>query len=866
MNARRDLDDTTAPLGNTTRDYLEALDAAGQLITDASRDALERALAAIGCAAEADAAALYRHGAGSLRADYIGAWRGSIKLPGHAAESLARLDYRLYRDLHETLSAGLMLERRVSELLPATQVMLGPVGVQHLLCVPLLDAGELIGFLALAYLDAPRRRISGEPRFLATLANYLALALVRQQAEQRMGVNALRLSTLVGATEDMVFELDSAGIVVNVWSHHPALPSASLVGLPLDLAFPQDMAWALGQALPQALASEAREQFEFTLPRLEGAIYCIGRLQAVPSEDGRRRNAVALIRDVSELMREEARRRAMVETLDQLEEAVIELTPTGHLTRLSAAWATLRVWPNAGRLDLAQPLTNFVHEEDHDVLLRAFAEVLRAGEPVSARFRLLRQGAEPLWLEARLLPNWGADGQPHGLRGVLRDVTTAHLSEAHIRQLALYDSLTGLPNRVLLDDLLNQALSRAKRHSTRVALGFIDLDHFKQINDAFGHQAGDQVLATLARQIRSVLREEDVLARWGGDEFIVMLPDLPDLVTLSQVAERLREIARQGVVLEGIETRPTISIGMAVFPDNADNAEALLRAADSTMYHAKAMGRNNVQFYGDIVHLKSIGREHMAVQTRLNHAILNNELQVFYQPIVNARSGEVTSIEALARWHDDTAGWITPQLFIPMAEKLGLISELSEQIIVQALTKLRGWRARGFKQPLALNVSRNLLFSPRFVRNLISMVEEYGLRPHDVVVEITESLALTDHARQSRHLKQLHESGFRIAIDDFGTGYSSLSQLHDMPIDILKVDLSFTARLNNESGRRIMQAIVQMSHALGLDVVVEGVETLEAARFLQGLGVEKMQGFHFCEPVPAGVCELHLQLGLDGKV
>ncbi|WP_374354191.1 EAL domain-containing protein, partial [Chitinimonas sp.] len=814
----------------------------------------------------ADAAALFRHPADAQQAQFVGSWLGQMKLPANVLSSLASLDYRNYRDLHETLTAGLMLERPISELLPATQVMLGPIGVQFLLCVPLLDAGELIGFLALVYQEIPRQRQSSEPRFLATLANYLALALQRQEAEVRMGANALRLSQLVGATEDMVFEMNAEGIVVNVWSTHPSLPTAKLVGMPIDLAFPQDMAWVIGKALPKALASASREQFEFTLPRLDGTIYCIGRMQAVPSETGEERHVVALIRDVTEIMREEARRRTMVETLDLLEEAVIELSPDGVLTRLSAAWSTLRLLTGAGIADVNRPLTDFVEEEDRPQLSRILREVINAGEPLVARFRLLREGADSVWLEAKLLPNRGADGLAHGLRGVLRDVTAAHINESHIRQLALYDGLTGLPNRVLLDDLLSQALSRAKRHGGRVALGFIDLDHFKQINDAFGHQAGDQVLATLARQIRSVLREEDVLARWGGDEFIVMLPDLPDLQTLGQVAERLREIARQGVVLEGIETRPTISIGMAVFPDNADNAETLMRAADSTMYHAKSMGRNNVQFYGDIVHLKSIGREHMAIQTRLNHAVLGNELQVFYQPVVNARSGEVSSVEALARWHDDTVGWITPQLFIPMAEKLGLISELSEQVIVQALTKLRGWRDRGLKQRLALNVSRNLLFSPRFVRNLISMVEEYRLRPDDVIVEITESLALTDQARQSRHLKQLHEAGFKIAIDDFGTGYSSLSQLHDMPIDILKVDLSFTARLNNESGRRIMQAIVQMSHALGLDVVVEGVETLEAARFLQGLGVEKMQGFHFSEPVPAGVCELHLQLGLDGKV
>lgn len=867
MNARRQFDDATRSQRDATQDYLEALDAAGQLIGDDSSDALERALAAIAAAAQADASALYRHAAGGMRAEHVGAWRGEVRLPDEVNERLARLDYRLFRDLHDTLSAGLMLERHISELLPATQIMLSPLGVQNLLCLPLLDAGELIGFLALAYMDAPPKRISSEPRFLSTLANYLAMALVRQEAESRLRVNATRLACLVGATEDMVFELNDAGVVVNVWSHHPALPNANLIGLPLDKAFPHDMAWALGQALPRVLAREdGREQIEFTLPKLDGAIYCIGRLQGVPDEAGQARHAVALIRDVSELMREEARRRTMVETLDVLEEAVIELAPNGHLQRLSAAWSTLRGLPGASQLDLDQSLLSFVHEEDHIVLAQAYAEVVREGAPLTLRFRLLRDEDNPLWLEAKLLPTWGANGEAIGLRGVLRDVTTAHLHETHIRQLALYDGLTGLPNRVLLDDLLHQALARSQRHGSRVALGFIDLDHFKQINDAFGHHAGDQVLATLARQIRSVLREEDVLARWGGDEFIVLLPDLPDLSTLAQVAERLREIARQGVMLEGIETRPTISIGMAVYPDNANSAESLLRAADSTMYHAKSMGRNNVQFYGDIVHLKSLGREHMALQTRLNHAVLNNELQVFYQPIVNARTGEVTAVEALARWHDDSAGWITPQLFIPMAEKLGLISELSEQITVQALTKLKGWRARGLKQRLSLNVSRNLLFSPRFVRNLIALTDEYSLRPDDIIVEVTESLALTDQARQSRHLRGLHEAGFKIAIDDFGTGYSSLSQLHEMPIDMLKVDLSFTARLNSEAGRRIMQAIVQMSQALGLEVVVEGVETLSAARFLQGLGVEKMQGFHFSEPMPAGVCELHMQLGLDGKV
>ena len=863
MNARRPAEAATGSY--IAHDYLEALDAVGNLITDVSQASLERALAAVGLATGANIAALYRHPPGALTAFRTARWGGVQGMKAEVDAKFHQLDYRVYRELRDTLSAGLILDRDTSELLPATQVLLSPAQVKHLVCVPLLDAGELVGFIGLTYLSAPTGLQVQAPRFLSTLANYMALALVRNESEMRLQVNARRLSTLVGATEDMVFELDGVGTVVSVWSRHPALPAHDLVGLPLEKAFPTDMAWAMRQTLPQALERSGRQMVEFTLPRLNGTIYCIGRLQSVPSADGNHTHVVALVRDVTELMHDEARRRAMVETMDLLEEAIIELAPDGRLLRLSAAWATLRGLRDASLDDVGNTLVSFVHPDETGVLENAIQQVLTTNETVTVRFRLLRDAAEPLWLESRLLPGWSTDGQAAGLRGVLRDVTAAHLSETHIRQLALYDGLTGLPNRMLLDELLHQALTRATADGNKVALGFIDIDHFKQINDAFGHQAGDQVLATLARQITSVLRAEDVLARWGGDEFVVMLPDLPDMSVLANLSERLREIARQGIMLEGIETRPTISIGMAVFPDNAQNTEELLRAADSTMYHAKNMGRNNVQFYGDIVHMKTLGREHMAIQTRLNHAVLGNELQVFYQPIVHASTGEVVAIEALVRWHDDAAGWITPQVFVPLAEKLGLIGELSEQVMVQALTKLKGWRARGLKQRLTLNASRNLLFSPRFVQNLIAMVAEYGLRPDDIVVEITESLALTDHARQSRHLRQLHEAGFKIAIDDFGTGYSSLSQLHDMPIDILKVDLSFTARLNSVAGRRIMQAIVQMAQALELEVVVEGVETLEAARFLQGLGVEKMQGFYFSEPVPAGVCELHMQLGLLSK-
>ncbi|MBV1775727.1 EAL domain-containing protein [Burkholderiaceae bacterium DAT-1] len=843
-------------------DYLELLDATSAVLLEPGSESLSRALCAVATAFQAATASLYRSRSAGTRAERLSVWRTS-ELHDLEVQELKWVDYARYPDLHDALSAGLIVTRSRHELPSDLAEFVDHVRGEQLTCVPLLDDGDLIGFLALIHFDRMRQRHKSEGRLMSNLANYLSLALVKQENQERLHSNEIRLKALVGATEDIVFELDQTGLIINVWSVHPALPPGARPGNALSECLPDATVVAIMEAGKRVFEGAGPVQMRFALESSGKKAHFICRLERIPSAEGGESHLIVLARDATEWLHEDARRRVMVETLNLLEEAIVDLSPDGTLVHASAAWTTLRsAGAETPESDVGRNLLEFVHEDERDLLKRSLLGVADGRPLVVQRFRLLRGDAEPLWLEARLIASVDVNGQIISLRGVLRDVTVAHLHERHIMRLALYDGLTGLPNRMLLDDVLHQSLTRAKRNGTRVALGFIDLDHFKQINDAFGHHAGDRALITVAGQLKSVLREEDILARWGGDEFVVLIPDIDDTDVLMQIAERLREIARKGVMIDGLEMRPTISIGMAIYPDNADTGEALMTAADSTMYHAKASGRNNVQFFSDVLNLKTMGREHMAIQTRLNRAVQENELRVFYQPIINARTGKVSSVEALVRWHD-VSGWITPQVFIPMAEKLGLIQELSEQVTVQAIAMLRQWRDRGFTQRLALNVSRNLLFSPHFVRNLIDQVTENGLVPGDIIIEVTESLALTDYARQTRHLSLLHDAGFLIAIDDFGTGYSSLSQLHDMPIDMLKVDLSFTSRLNTEAGRRIMQAIVQMGHALGLEVVVEGVESQVDVAFLQGLGVEKMQGFHFSEPVAASMCELFLELGAE---
>ncbi|BCL76405.1 hypothetical protein JHS3_21410 [Jeongeupia sp. HS-3] len=777
-----------------------------------------------------------------------------------SATNLRHLSLADYPLLADTLAVGMLLQRSLLELPLAEQMLLAGIGARRIVTLPLLDRGEPFGLLAFFDEHDGNVRSADELRLLTMLGRQLAQGLVRFEVDAALRSERDRLAALVGATDDMVFELSAQGRIVRAWSSHPVLlHAAALEGRSLAQALPPPLAGALAAKLPAVQAGETAT-VECRLEGSHGLIWLEGSMRPV-GQGG----MVVLLRDVSASKRSALQQQALGDTLQLLDEAVIDLSADGRLVRASAAWARLRglaLRDLDG--DLGSALMHWVHDHDMSLVQTALAR-LPSGS-VTQRFRLYQESGELIWVEVRFLLLPPAADRTATIRGVLRDVTEVRLNEQHISQMALFDDLTRLPNRLMLDHALAQAIERARREHSKVALGFIDLDHFKQINDAFGHRVGDQLLSSLASRLSAVLREQDVLARWGGDEFVVLMPDLRDPSQIRTMAERLLEAAREAVLLDGLEAHPSVSVGFAVFPDNAESGEELLSAADHTMYHAKHAGRNNVCFYSDILHLKALGREHVALQSRLSAAIRHARLSVFYQPVVSAQHGEIIAVEALARWHDDTNGWISPELFVPMAEKVGLIQELSELVMQQAFPQLRAWRDAGLTQKLMLNISRSQLFSPVFVSLLVERLMANRLRPSDVIIEITESAALNDYARQLKHLRQLNSAGFQIAIDDFGTGYSSLAQLHEMQAQLLKVDVSFTKRLHTEAGRRVMQAIVQFGRGLGLDIVVEGVENLEAARYLQGLGVDYLQGFHFSAPVPAGVAELWMRLGLANKV
>ncbi|MFN7443961.1 MAG: putative bifunctional diguanylate cyclase/phosphodiesterase [Curvibacter sp.] len=542
---------------------------------------------------------------------------------------------------------------------------------------------------------------------------------------------------------------------------------------------------------------------------------------------------------------------AYLQTLDMLEEGVVELAADGRYLRCSPGWSQLagiEVLPG-------ERIFDHVHLDDIDNLEHQFQQLVQADKTgLSGRLRLRRPDAKELWVEYRFISSTGLGGQ---VRGVLRDITQSYQLEKHVTHMALHDALTGLPNRVLLEDRCKMALRSAERSGMTVALGFLDLDHFKHVNDQFGHKMGDELLTTLSGALGKCLRSGDTLARWGGDEFVVLLTDLGGHADAEDAIAKLAQVCQTPIRIGETVFSATFSMGVALYPADATDVENLLSQSDRAMFAAKQQGRNTVRFFAEIAQREE-DRKALYIQNRLAIAIREGRIKAWFQPIVDARTHRVVSCEALARWQDETYGWVSPATFVPMAENLGLIRELGQQIWKQSIESLHRWRQRGLDMRISVNVSRRQLFTPTFTADLLEDLERLAIPVSVVDLEITESVAMEDAEHTERRLAELSEAGFGIAIDDFGTGFSSLSQLHDMPATKIKIDISFVRRAQTEQGSQLIQAVVKIASAFGLQTVAEGVESAEIAKVLTGQGVTLLQGYHFGKPMSTEDFERHI--------
>ncbi len=423
-------------------------------------------------------------------------------------------------------------------------------------------------------------------------------------------------------------------------------------------------------------------------------------------------------------------------------------------------------------------------------------------------------------------------------------------AEQRIWHIAHHDSLTGLPNRALLHDRLEQALTQAQRNQQRVAVMFLDLDRFKSINDTLGHAVGDELLKQVAQRLTSVVRAVDTVSRLGGDEFVIVLHELTSPDDAVQVAEKILNALSSTVQIEGHELRATPSIGISVFPDDGNEVFVLMKNADTAMYHAKAMGRNTFQFFAQ--QMNEQASRFFKLENRLRQAIEQGQLLLHYQPLVDWPRGEVCGMEALVRWNDPEHGMISPAEFIPVAEETGLIIPLGEWVLTEALRQNRAWQQEGRPLlPVSVNLSPRQFRQKGLVDTVRRILVETGQPATLLELEITESTLMQDIDDTSARLREFAAMGVRLAIDDFGTGYSSLSYLKRFPVDKLKIDQSFVRDLTTDpDDAAIVTAIIGLAKSLGLDTLAEGVETTEQLNILLSLGCDKFQGYLFSRPLP----------------
>jgi len=442
--------------------------------------------------------------------------------------------------------------------------------------------------------------------------------------------------------------------------------------------------------------------------------------------------------------------------------------------------------------------------------------------------------------------------QDKGLAFVL-DLTERKQAESRIRHMAHHDALTGLPNRVLFQDRVSQAIAQAQRSQNRVGMLFIDLDHFKDINDSLGHQIGDRLLRAAARRLQRCLRTGDSVARLGGDEFVISAPALDDDNGAALVAGKVLEALRRPFFIDQHELHVTGSIGISLYPTDGRDAEALMRAADTAMYYAKERGRDNYQFFTS--RLNEAAQRRLTIANRLHQALQRGEFVLHYQPNIEIESGRINSAEALIRWNQPQMGMISPGEFVKIAEETGLIIPMGEWVLRAACAQLKQWHQAGHKDlRVAVNLSPHQFRRPGFAELAARILEESGLPPQSVEMEITEGVFMLQSTENLAILEKLAGLGVRLAVDDFGTGYSSLAYLQHFPIHALKIDQSFVSGIEVDANdTAIVTAIIAMARSLQLRVVAEGVETIEQVAFLQAQNCDALQGFYFSKAVPPEV-------------
>ncbi len=536
--------------------------------------------------------------------------------------------------------------------------------------------------------------------------------------------------------------------------------------------------------------------------------------------------------------------------LEDMEEGYFEVDPAGTFTFANDALCISLGYTRDELIGMNY--WQYADDESAKKLFQAFNQVYKTGEPLrDLEHKAIRKDGKGALAEISISLMRDSEGKPAGFRGVSRDITERKRIEERIKYLATHDALTGLPNRTMFSQLLKHAIESAHRHERQFAVLFIDLDRFKNINDTLGHEAGDQLLQEVATRFKQALRASDIIARLGGDEFVLLIEEISDPSQIVLVARKILSATIKPMVLMNQECRVTSSIGISIFPSDAENEQSLMKNADIAMYFAKEEGKNNYQFYSK--NIKSQASGWLALETNLGLALERNELSLNYQAKLDLKTNTISGAEALLRWQNPQLGPVSPVHFIPVAEETGLIVPIGTWALRTACAQNVRWIHDGLQMVcIAVNLSLRQLTDDNLIADIEKALGDSGMAPDLLELEITESMVMHNPERTIALLSKIKQMGVRLAIDDFGTGYSSLAQLRRFPIDTLKVDRSFIRNIPKDfEDNEITKAIIGVGKTLSLRVVAEGVETEEQMAFLREHACDEMQGYYFSKPIAA---------------
>ena len=550
---------------------------------------------------------------------------------------------------------------------------------------------------------------------------------------------------------------------------------------------------------------------------------------------------------------------------DNAIEGIFRTTPEGQY--LDANPALARIYGYETVADLARSLCDIRAQLYVDPERRTeFMRIIKARGLISGfESQVYRKDGQVIWISENARAVTDEDGVVQHYEGTVEDITERKLYEKRIEQQANYDTLTGLANRSLLNDRLQQSIMTAALYGTRLAVIFVDLDRFKYINDSLGHHVGDQLLCEMSRRLSSCVRDGDTVSRLGGDEFVLLLNGLGEVDAVASLMEKLLDEITLPWITQSGQFDVTSSIGIALYPDDGSDAQTLLKHADSAMYRAKELGRNNFQFFTEELNAMMI--ERLELETGLRRALERNQFCLYYQPRVDIRTGAITGAEALLRWRVSDHELMQPGKFIPVAEETGLIVPIGEWALREACQQNLAWQQAGL-QPLvvAVNVSLRQFQRDDFLQTVCSVLQQTGLAAAALELEVTESSVMHNAERLIDMLSNIRALGVHISVDDFGTGYSSLSYLKRFPVDRLKIDRSFVQDiLVDKDSEAIVRTIIALGHNLGLKLVAEGVENAEQVAYLLANGCDELQGFYYGRPMPAHEFELLLRANGSAK-